>query len=147
VPCDLIAFCEPLHELADHHDLLIANLLAQSEALAFGKTAEEVAGEGVAPALVPHRTFPGNRPSNVLLAARLTPRSLGALVALYEHKVFAQGVIWGVNSFDQWGVELGKQLASRIAPERVAERAPDARHDSSTQALIRHYRRSRGRES
>jgi glucose-6-phosphate isomerase len=146
VPCDLIGFAEPLHPLGDHHDLLIANLLAQSEALAFGKTAAEVAAEGVAPALVPHRTFPGNRPSNVLLGRRLTPRSLGALVALYEHKVFAQGVLWGVNSFDQWGVELGKQLASRIAPELVDAREPDARHDSSTRALIRWYRRSRGRE-
>jgi glucose-6-phosphate isomerase len=146
VPCDLIAFCEPLHPLGDHHDLLIANLLAQSAALAFGRTAQEVAAEGVAAELVPHRTFPGNRPSNVLLGRRLTPRSLGALVALYEHKVFAQGVVWGVNSFDQWGVELGKQLASRIAPELAGEREPDARHDSSTRALIHHYRQSRARE-
>ena len=146
VPCDLIAFCEPLHELGNHHDLLIANLLAQSEALAFGKTASEVAAESVPSEQVPHRSFPGNRPSNVLLGRRLTPRSLGALVALYEHKVFTQGVLWGVNSFDQWGVELGKQLASRIVPELADSRPPDPRHDSSTRALIQHYRRSRGRE-
>ena len=120
VPADFIGFGRPGHPLGDHHDLLMANLLAQTEALAFGKTAEEVAGEGVAPELVPHRTFPGNRPTNTILAPRLTPRVLGQLTATYEHKVFTQGVIWDVNSFDQWGVELGKALANRIVPELTA---------------------------
>ena len=145
VPSDLIGLCAPAVEVGEHHDLLMANLLAQAEALAFGKTSEEVAAEGVAPPLVPHRTFPGNRPTNVILAPRLTPSVLGQLIALYEHKVFTQGVIWGINSFDQWGVELGKALASRIAPELTAG-APDLRHDSSTNALIRHYRAARGRK-
>ena len=117
VPADFIGFGQPGHALGAHHDLLMANLLAQTEALAFGKTAEEVAAEGVAPELVPHRTFPGNRPTNTILAPRLTPRVLGQLTATYEHKVFTQGVIWDVNSFDQWGVELGKALANRIVPE------------------------------
>ena len=121
----------------------MANLLAQTEALAFGKTAEEVAAEGVAPELVPHRTFPGNRPTNTILATRLTPRVLGQLVATYEHKVFTQGVIWDVNSFDQWGVELGKALANRIVPELGADDEPDLAHDSSTNALIRRYRARR----
>jgi glucose-6-phosphate isomerase len=143
VPCDLIGLCRSHHPIGEHHDLLFANLLAQAEALAFGRSAEEVAAEGVAPELVPHRTFPGNRPSNVLLADELTPAVLGALVALYEHKVFVQGAIWNVNSFDQWGVELGKVLARRIAPELAsADEAPLA-HDGSTNALIRRYRRSR----
>ena len=145
VPSDLIGICAPAAEVGEHHDLLMANLLAQAEALAFGKTGEEVAAEGVAPPLVPHRTFPGNRPTNVILAPRLTPSVLGQLIALYEHKVFTQGVVWGINSFDQWGVELGKALASRIAPELTSSTPPDLRHDSSTNALIRRYRASRGR--
>ena len=145
VPADFIGFGRPSHPLGPHHDLLMANLLAQTEALAFGKTAEEVAGEGVAPELVPHRTFPGNRPTNTILAPRLTPRVLGQLTATYEHKVFTQGVIWDVNSFDQWGVELGKALANRIVPELTAPAVdggaePTLGHDSSTNALIRHYR-------
>jgi len=145
VPSDLIGVCRPAQRLGEHHDLLMANLLAQAEALAFGKTAEEVAGEGVAPPLVPHRTFPGNRPTNVILAPELTPSVLGQLIALYEHKVFTQGVIWGINSFDQWGVELGKALATRIAPELTAADLPDLGHDGSTNALIRRYRAERGR--
>jgi glucose-6-phosphate isomerase len=145
VPSDLIGICRPAIDLGDHHDLLMANLLAQAEALAFGKTAEEVAAEGIAPPLVPHRTFPGNRPTNVILAPALTPAVLGQMIALYEHKVFTQGVIWGINSFDQWGVELGKVLAGRIAPELTSPGAPDLHHDSSTNALIRRYRAQRGR--
>jgi glucose-6-phosphate isomerase len=143
VPCDFIAFCRPLDPLPPHHDLLVANCLAQSEALAFGKTADEVRAEGVAEALVPHRTFPGNRPSSTILADRLTPETLGALVALYEHGVFTQGVVWDVNSFDQWGVELGKVLAGRIVPELTAAEAPRLAHDGSTNALIRRYRARR----
>jgi glucose-6-phosphate isomerase len=145
VPSDLIGFCRQPRELGDHQDLLMANLLAQAEALAFGKMAEEVAAEGVEPALVPHRTFPGNRPTNTILAPELTPSALGQLIALYEHKVFTQGTIWGINSFDQWGVELGKQLAGRIAPELTAAEPPELTHDSSTNALIRRYRAARGR--
>ena len=145
VPSDLIGVCRPAVDREPHHDLLMANLFAQAEALAFGKTAEEVAAEGVAPPLVPHRTFPGNRPTNVILAPELTPSVLGQLIALYEHKVFTQGVIWGINSFDQWGVELGKVLAGRIAPELTSETPPELRHDSSTNALIRRYRAQRGR--
>ncbi|MGC2239281.1 MAG: glucose-6-phosphate isomerase, partial [Acidimicrobiia bacterium] len=145
VPADLIGFIEPIEELGGQHDLLMANLIAQAEALAFGKTAGEVAGAGVAPELVPHRTFPGNRPTSVILAPRLTPSVLGQLVALYEHKVFTQGVIWGINSFDQWGVELGKALAATIIDELTAETPPDRNHDSSTNALIERYRRERGR--
>ncbi len=141
VPCDLIGFARTPDPIGDQHDLLVANLLAQAEALAFGKTAAEVAAEGVPAALVPHRTFPGNRPSNLILAESLTPAVLGALVALYEHKVFVQGTIWSVNSFDQWGVELGKALAQRIAPELVAAAEPALAHDSSTNALVRLYRR------
>ncbi len=147
VPADMIGICRPAEEVGRHQDLLVANLLAQGEALAFGKTAEEVAAEGVAPALVPHRTFPGNRPTNTILAPELTPSVLGQLIALYEHKVFTQGAIWGINSFDQWGVELGKVLATRIAPELTAERAPELAHDSSTNALIRRYRAARGRSA
>jgi glucose-6-phosphate isomerase len=147
VPCDLIGVCEPSEDVGPHHDLLVANMLAQAEALAFGRTAEEVAAEGIAPPLVPHRTFPGNRPSNVILAPALTPSVLGQLIALYEHRVFTQGTIWRINSFDQWGVELGKALASRIAPELTAAGPPELRHDSSTNALIRHYRAARGREA
>ncbi|HEY7473096.1 MAG TPA: glucose-6-phosphate isomerase [Gemmatimonadota bacterium] len=140
VPCDFIGFLAPLHPLGRHHALLYANLVAQTEALAFGKTAEEVAAEGVDLALVPHRTFPGNRPSNTILADRLTPWTLGALIALYEHKVFVQGAIWGIDSFDQWGVELGKTLAGRIARELESATAPELRHDSSTNALVRRWR-------
>ncbi len=141
VPCDLIGVARPAEALGDHHDLLMANLLAQAEALAFGKTAEEVAGEGIPPHLVPHRTFPGNRPTNVLLTAELTPSTLGQLIALYEHRTFTQGTVWGINSFDQWGVELGKVLAARIAPQLTDDTPPD--HDGSTNALIRRYRRLR----
>jgi glucose-6-phosphate isomerase len=140
VPCDFLGFLEPVNPSSRHHALLYANMVAQTEALAFGKTAKEVAGEGVAPELVPHRTFPGNRPSNTILADRLSPWTLGALIALYEHKVFVQGTVWGIDSFDQWGVELGKTLAARIAPELEPGAEPDLRHDSSTNALIRRYR-------
>jgi len=144
IPCDLICFARSLNPLGRHHDLLVANVFAQAEALAFGKTAEEVAAEGTAPSLVPHRTFAGNRPSNVLMAERLTPEVLGALVALYEHVVFTQGAVWSINSFDQWGVELGKALAQRIVPELEAAEEPELAHDASTNALIRRYRRLRG---
>ena len=146
VPCDFIGFCQELNPLGHQHDLLMANLFAQSEALAFGKTAEEVAAEGTAPALVPHRVFEGNRPSNTILARLLTPQTLGALIALYEHSVFTQGVIWGIDSFDQWGVELGKALAQRVLSELdPAAPTPSRRldHDSSTNALIERYRRQR----
>jgi glucose-6-phosphate isomerase len=145
VPCDFIGFCEPTNPVGRHHDLLMANLFAQSEALAFGKTAGEVRAEGAPEELVPHRTFAGNRPSNTILGQRLTPTALGSLIALYEHKVFVQGAIWRIDSFDQWGVELGKRLADRIVPELEAEAAPDLSHDGSTNALIRRYRRGRGR--
>ncbi len=141
IPCDFIAFAKALTPLGRHHDLLIANVLAQSEALAFGKTAEEVAAEKVADWLVPHKVFEGNRPSNTIFAEKLTPEILGALVALYEHIVYVQGVIWGVNPFDQWGVELGKVLAMRIAPELEIKAEPKLAHDSSTNALIRRYRK------
>jgi glucose-6-phosphate isomerase len=141
VPCDFIGFARSLNPLGEHHDLLMANFFAQTQALAFGKTAEEVASEGVPAAQVPHRTFTGNRPTNTLLAERLDPTMLGKLIALYEHKVFVQGVVWDVNSFDQWGVELGKVLATRIAPE-LANDTPLA-HDSSTNALISRYRKLR----
>ena len=141
VPCDFIGFCQGLNMLGRQHDLLMSNLFAQTEALAFGKTAEEVAAEGTPAELVPHRVFAGNRPTNTLLAERLTPRTLGALVALYEHSVFVQGVIWGIDSFDQWGVELGKVLAQRTIPELESRAEPKLAHDSSTNALIRRYRR------
>jgi len=140
IPCDFIAFAQPLNPLGRHHDLLIANVIAQAEALAFGKTRVEVEMEGTPPALVPHRVFAGNRPSNVILADRLTPTALGRLVALYEHSVFTQGVIWGIDSFDQWGVELGKVLAQRIVPELEGAEEPTLRHDGSTSTLIRRYR-------
>jgi glucose-6-phosphate isomerase len=143
IPCDFIAFTRSLNPLGPHHDLLVANVFAQAEALAFGKSAEAVEAEGTPRWLVPHRTFVGNRPSNTILAERLTPEALGALVALYEHSVFTQGVIWDVNSFDQWGVELGKALAQRIAPELESPREPSLGHDSSTNALIRRYRSGR----
>jgi glucose-6-phosphate isomerase len=140
IPCDFIGFCQSLNPLGQHHDLLMANVFAQTEALAFGKTAEEVAADGAAPELVPHRTFDGNRPTNTLLADRLTPEMLGKLIALYEHKVFVQGTIWRINSFDQWGVELGKVLAQRIIPELQSPQEPALSHDSSTNSLIRRYR-------
>ncbi|MGO1173036.1 MAG: glucose-6-phosphate isomerase [Actinomycetaceae bacterium] len=145
VPADMIGFVRPAHdEVALHHDLLTANLLAQSEALAFGKTEEEVRADGVAEELVPHKTFTGNRPTTTILAPRLTPSVLGQLVALYEHEVFVQGVVWGINSFDQWGVELGKVLATRIAEELTSDDGPAAdAHDSSTSELIRRYRAAR----
>jgi glucose-6-phosphate isomerase len=146
VPCDFIGFSQPLNPVGNHHDLLMANLFAQTEALAFGRTADEVAAEGVPSDQVAHRTFGGNRSTNTILARRLTPRSLGALIALYEHKVFVQGVVWGVNSFDQWGVELGKVLAGRIAAELDDVGEPDLDHDSSTNALIRRYSRQRRSE-
>jgi glucose-6-phosphate isomerase len=149
VPLDLIGFVRPVHAIGDHHDLLIANLIAQAEALAFGRTADEVAAAGVPPELVPHRTFPGNRPTTVILGEQLSPFALGELVALYEHKVFVQGAVWGINSFDQWGVELGKALAQAIIPELSADDRPtgehDSKHDSSTEALIARYRAGRGR--
>jgi glucose-6-phosphate isomerase len=141
VPCDFIAFHRTLNPLGRHHDLLLANVLAQAEALAFGKTPEEVRAEGTPESLVPHRTFEGNRPTSMILADRLTPETLGTLVALYEHSVFTQGVIWHIDSFDQWGVELGKQLAQRIIPELESTTEPSLRHDSSTNALIRRHRR------
>ena len=141
IPCDFIAFGHALTPLGRHHDILLANVFAQAEALAFGKTAEQVAAEGTPEWLVPHRVFEGNRPSNVILADRLTPEVLGKLVALYEHSVFTQGTIWNINSFDQWGVELGKALAQRIIPELEASSSPELKHDSSTNNLIRRYRR------
>ena len=143
VPCDFIGFCNALAPIGRQHDLLLANLLAQAEALAFGKTAAEVAAEGTKAELVAHRVFEGNRPSNTILVDRLTPESLGKLVALYEHSVFVQGAIWGIDSFDQWGVELGKQLAAKVIPELQADELPALAHDSSTNALIRHLRQRR----
>ena len=143
IPCDFIGFCTPRHRLGDHQNLLMANLFAQPEALAFGKTADEVRAEGVAPEQVPHRTFAGNHPTNTMLLPELTPNTLGQLIACYEHKVFTQGAVWNINSFDQWGVELGKQLALSIIPELDATGEPALAHDSSTNALIRRYRRLR----
>jgi glucose-6-phosphate isomerase len=141
IPCDFIAFGKSLNSLGSHHDMLLANVLAQSEALAFGKTLEEVQAEGTPDWLAPHRVFEGNRPSNTILAERLTPGILGKLIALYEHAVFTQGIIWNINSFDQWGVELGKVLAQRIIPELESASAPELHHDSSTNALINRYRK------
>jgi glucose-6-phosphate isomerase len=143
VPCDFIGFCSALAPIGGQHDLLIANLIAQAEALAFGKTAQQVADEGVPPELAPHRVFEGNRPSNTILADALTPAALGRLVALYEHSVFTQGAIWDIDSFDQWGVELGKQLAAKVIPELQCPHEPELAHDSSTNALIRRYRQRR----
>jgi glucose-6-phosphate isomerase len=140
IPCDFIAFAHALTPLGRHHDMLLANVFAQSEALAFGKTPEQVKAEGTPDWLVPHRVFAGNRPSNTILADRLTPETLGKLIALYEHSVFTQGVVWNIDSFDQWGVELGKVLAQRIIPELESKTEPDLGHDSSTNALIRRYR-------
>jgi glucose-6-phosphate isomerase len=144
IPCDFIAFAQPLNPLGHHHDMLLANVFAQTEALAFGKTPEQVKAEGTPDWLVPHRVFEGNRPSNTILAARLTPETLGKLVALYEHSVFTQGTIWQINSFDQWGVELGKVLAQRIIPEVESRTEPALAHDSSTNNLIRRYRKLKG---
>ncbi|HEX3263030.1 MAG TPA: glucose-6-phosphate isomerase [Solirubrobacterales bacterium] len=148
IPCDFIGFTRSLNPLGEHQDLLMANVFAQTEALAFGKTADQVREEGTPEELVPHRVFEGNRPSNTILTDQLTPERLGTLVALYEHSVFTQGAVWGIDSFDQWGVELGKVLAKRIVPELQAEAEPELRHDSSTNALIRRYRAGRlvGRE-
>ncbi len=143
IPCDFIGFCQALNPLGHQHDLLMSNLFAQTEALAFGKTFAEVAAEGTPPELIAHRVFEGNRPSSTILAERLTPTALGALVALYEHSVFTQGVIWNIDSFDQWGVELGKVLALRTLPELESDAEPALAHDSSTNALIRRYRRLR----
>jgi len=141
IPCDFLAFGEAINTVGHQHDMLIANVLAQAEALAFGKTAEQVAAEGTPDWLIPHRVFEGNRPSNMIFAARLTPESLGKLVALYEHSVFTQGIIWDIDSFDQWGVELGKVLAQRIIPELESQAEPKLAHDSSTNNLIRYYRK------
>jgi glucose-6-phosphate isomerase len=147
IPCDFIAFGHPLNPLGRHHDMLLANVFAQSEALAFGNTPEQVKAEGTPDWLIPHRVFEGNRPSNTILLERLTPEALGKLVALYEHSVFTQGVIWNIDSFDQWGVELGKVLAQRIIPELESKAEPEPRHDSSTNALIRRYRnKARGHQ-
>jgi glucose-6-phosphate isomerase len=143
IPIDLIGFARTLNPLGDHHDLLMSNVFAQAEALAFGKTLEEVRAEGTPDKIAPHRVMKGNRPSNVVLATELTPRILGSLVALYEHSVFTQGVVWGIDSFDQWGVELGKALAQRIIPELESESEPELTHDGSTNALIRRYRAMR----
>jgi glucose-6-phosphate isomerase len=144
IPCDFIAFAQSLNPLGRHHDMLLANVFAQTEALAFGKTAEEVKAEGTPDWLVPHRAFEGNRPSNTMLLDRLTPAALGKLVALYEHSVFTQGAIWQIDSFDQWGVELGKVLAQRIIPQLESPSEPKLDHDSSTNALIRRYRKLKG---
>ncbi len=144
IPCDFIAFTQPLNALGRHHDMLLANVFAQTEALAFGKTREQVEAEGTPDWLVPHRVFEGNRPSNTILMDRLTPAALGKLVALYEHSVFTQGTIWDIDSFDQWGVELGKVLAQRIIPELEGKNEPELAHDSSTNDLIRRYRKLKG---
>jgi glucose-6-phosphate isomerase len=147
IPCDFIAFAQPLNPLGRHHDVLLANVFAQAEALAFGKTSQEVQTEGRPAWLAPHRIFEGNRPSSTLLLERLTPATLGALVALYEHSVFVQGAIWHIDSFDQWGVELGKVLAARIIPELESKAEPALTHDSSTNSLIRHYRKYKERST
>jgi glucose-6-phosphate isomerase len=148
IPCDFIAFAEATHDHGGQQDLLMANCLAQSKALAFGKTAEEIAAEGTPPELVPHKVMPGNRPSSTILAPKLTPSILGQLVALYEHTVFVEGAIWGIDSFDQWGVELGKVMAKELAPVLRADEAPDlSGQDASTAALVRHYRSLRGRST
>jgi glucose-6-phosphate isomerase len=144
IPCDFIAFIRTLNPLGAHHDILLANVFAQTEALAFGKMEDEVRAEGTPDWLVSHRLFDGNRPSNTILLDALTPAALGKLVALYEHSVFTQGTIWAIDSFDQWGVELGKALAQRIIPELESPTEPELRHDSSTNTLIRRYRQSKG---
>jgi glucose-6-phosphate isomerase len=145
IPCDFIGFGQTLNPVGSHHDLLMANVFAQTEALAFGKTREEVEREGTPPELAPHREFEGNRPTSTILAERLTPRILGTLVALYEHSVFTQGTIWQIDSFDQWGVELGKVLAQRIIPELQGSSDQPPTHDNSTNSLIRRYRAMRAR--
>jgi glucose-6-phosphate isomerase len=145
IPCDFIGFMNSLNPLGEHHDFLMSNVFAQPEALAFGKTADEVRAEGTPEDVVPHKVMEGNRPSNVILAERLDPRALGALVALYEHSVFTQGAVWGIDSYDQWGVELGKKLAVKIIPELQAADEPELAHDSSTNSLIRRYRAHRAR--
>ena len=147
IPCDFIGFCRSLNPIGRHHEVLMANLFAQTEALAFGKTEDEVRAEGTAEGLAPHRVFEGNRPTNTILAERLTPETLGKLIALYEHSVFVQGSIWQIDSFDQWGVELGKVLATRIIPELESVAEPRLKHDSSTNNLIRHYRKLKGGRS
>ncbi|HQP98256.1 MAG TPA: glucose-6-phosphate isomerase, partial [bacterium] len=144
IPCDFIGFARSLNPVGNHHSMLMANLFAQTEALAFGKTREEVEAEGVPADLVPHKIFEGNRPTNTILAEKLTPEILGSLIAMYEHKIFVQGVIWGINSFDQWGVQLGKVLADRILPELESETPPDLKHDSSTNQLIEWFRKRQG---
>jgi glucose-6-phosphate isomerase len=144
IPVDLIGFGKALNPIRDHHDILSSNVFAQAQGLAFGKTLDEVLAEGTAPNVAPHRVMEGNRPSNVLLAEVLTPRLLGSLVALYEHSVFTQGAIWDVDSFDQWGVELGKVLAVKIIPQLTSAGEPELDHDSSTNALIRKYRELKG---
>jgi glucose-6-phosphate isomerase len=144
VPCDFIAFSQPLNALGRHHDMLLANVFAQAQALAFGKTPDEVKAEDTPEWLTAHRVFEGNRPSNTILVERLTPETLGKLVALYEHSVFTQGAIWQINPFDQWGVELGKALAQRIMPELESKAEPALQHDSSTNSLIRRFRKQRG---
>ena len=146
IPCDFIGFCQPLSPLKEQHDLLMANVFAQAEALAFGKTAEELKAEGSPDFQTPFRVCEGNRPTNTILAEKLTPRTLGTLVALYEHNVFTQGAVWNIDSFDQWGVELGKVLAKRIVPELESTTEPQLRHDSSTNTLIQRYRRALGRK-
>ena len=143
MPCDFIAFADPIHPLGRHHDLLMANVFAQTAALAFGKTADQVKEEGTPEWLIPHRVFPGNRPSNTILAQKLTPDTLGKLIALYEHSVHTQGVIWNINSFDQWGVELGKDLAQNMVPQLESTAEPLLDYDSSTNALIYRYRAMR----
>jgi glucose-6-phosphate isomerase len=143
IPCDFIGFNRGLNPLGEHHDILTSNVFAQAEALAFGKTSDEVRAEGTPDAVVPHRVMEGNRPSNTIFADLLTPRVLGSLVALYEHSVFTQGTVWGIDSFDQWGVELGKVLAKRIIPQLESKDEPELDHDSSTNALIRRYRKGR----
>ena len=144
IPCDFIAFGQALTPVGRHHDMLLANVFAQAEALAFGKTPAQVKAEGTPDWLVPHRVFEGNRPSNIIVADRLSPETLGKLVALYEHSVFTQGVIWNIDSFDQWGVELGKVLAQRIIPELENSTTPKLGHDSSTNNLIRRYHKMKG---
>ncbi len=145
IPADFIGFLHSLNELPPHHDILMANVFAQTEALAFGKTAEQVQAEGTPEWLVPHRVFPGNRPTSTLLAERLDPATLGKLVALYEHSVFVQGTIWGIDSFDQWGVELGKVLAKKILGEIESPTPPELKHDSSTNTLIEKYRAAKNK--
>ena len=145
IPCDFIGFCKTHNPIGDHHDKLMANFFAQTEALAFGKTAEQCRAEGDPEELVPFKTFEGNRPTNTLLADELTPETLGALIALYEHKVFVQGIIWNIYSFDQWGVQLGKVLAKNVLKDLTASGTPELRHDASTNALIARYRKVLGR--